>query len=135
MSGLSTQNLPLVLVVDDDPDVLDMLSHVLRARRFRVLTAADTDTALLLCQEHDGRIDALVADLSMPGDLQGRLAREVAAAYPGITIVFCTGIPRYIAVATGLVRPDATYLDKPVNPDVLEGTLRTALKARSAKRP
>ncbi len=44
---------PLVLVADDDPDILKLVSVTLRLEEFRVLTAADGSEALhLACDEH-----------------------------------------------------------------------------------
>ncbi|WP_250036328.1 response regulator [Paractinoplanes maris] len=132
MSTTAGPSSPLVLVVDDDPDFQEMLTHTLKKRGFRVLTALDSETAMATCREHAGAIDAMLADLSLPGDLTGGLARRVAAEFPGITTVFVTGIPRYIALGSGLVPPDAPYLEKPVSPDTLAGLLRTLLARRAA---
>ncbi|MEU8819223.1 response regulator [Actinoplanes sp. NPDC048796] len=117
---------PGVLVVDDDPDVLAAMAHMLQTRGFRVLTAGEGDTAVALCQQH-GDIDVLVADLSLPGDLNGNLARRVTAIHPHIKVVFATGVPRTIALAMGLVQPQAPYLEKPVSPDILESAIRLSL--------
>lgn len=121
---------PVVLVVDDDEDIRDTVAHMLGVRGFRVFTAADRDGALAICRELDGGVDVLVADLSLPGDAGGALARDVTAQYPYVKIVFVTGIPRNIALTMSLVQPDAPYLQKPVNPDVLAALLRSLLPQR-----
>ncbi|WP_250007839.1 response regulator [Actinoplanes sp. M2I2] len=122
----------MVLAVDDDPDVLATISHMLHTRGFRVLTALDTETALTVCQQEGGAIDVLLADLSLPGDLSGRLAQRVSSEFPSIKIIYVTGVPRFVALGSGLVRPDAPYLEKPVNPDALTGLIRRLL-AESAR--
>ncbi|WP_433304052.1 response regulator [Actinoplanes sp. CA-030573] len=118
---------PVVLVVDDDEDIRDTVAHMLDVRGFRVFAAADRDGALSICRELNGDVDVLVADLSLPGDAGGALARDVAARCPSVKVVFVTGIPRHIALTMGLVQPDAPYLQKPVNPDVLAALLRSLL--------
>ena len=132
MTGLSRLFQPMILIVDDDPDVLATTAHMLRVRGFRVVTATDKAAALAACQQAAGQIDALVADLSLPGDLAGDMARSVGAACPQVKTVYVTGIPRHVAVGSGLVRPDAPYLEKPVDPEVLSGVLRSLLSQGAA---
>lgn len=134
MSDLARHYQPVVLVVDDDADVQEIMAHMLDVRGFRVLTAADPESALAVCRAQGGRIDVLIADLSLPGDKDGRLARQVAAEYPQIRIVFATGIPRHIALSSGLVQPDAPYLEKPVSADVLTSLMRSMLPQYSGRR-
>ncbi|MEV4346359.1 response regulator [Actinoplanes sp. NPDC049596] len=121
---------PVVLVVDDEPDIRETMTLMLQSRGFDVVTAAGPDEAMTICQQRDGRIDALVADLSLPGDLNGDLARRVTAAYPHVKVLFATGVPRNIALATGLVDPAAPYLQKPVDAHTLAASLHGLLTAR-----
>ncbi|GAB2585076.1 hypothetical protein Aab01nite_53330 [Paractinoplanes abujensis] len=116
-----------MLVVDDDHDFLDMVSHTLTVRGFDVETASDSDEAMTVCRQRAGGIHVLLADLSLPGDLSGGLARRVAAEYPDVQTIFVTGVPRYIALGGGLVTPDAPYLEKPISPDVLTSLIRSKL--------
>ncbi|WP_127503893.1 response regulator [Actinoplanes solisilvae] len=125
---MSAPATPVVLVVDDDLDFLDTMTHQLGVRGFRVLTAPDSESAMTVCEQEGDAIDVLIADLSLPGDLNGSLARRVSAAYPTVKIVYATGVPRHIAVATGLVPPTAPYLEKPVSADILSGLMRSLIR-------
>jgi DNA-binding response OmpR family regulator len=118
---------PVILLVEDDEDVRDVVSYSLGRRQFEVLTAADNAAAEAICRERAGRIDILIADLSLPGEVPGGLARWVASIYPSIKIVYLSGIPRHVALSSGLVQATAPYLEKPVNPEVLAGTLTSLL--------
>ncbi|WP_306215758.1 response regulator [Actinoplanes sp. RD1] len=118
---------PVVLIVEDDEDVRDLVAHSLGRRGFEVLAAADNSGAEAICRERAGRIDILIADLSLPGEVPGGLARWVASIYPNIKIVYLSGIPRHVALSSGLVQATAPYLEKPVNPEVLAGTLTSLL--------
>jgi len=65
MSESSTEHLPTVLCVDDEPGVLAALERLLRRDGWRVLLASSGQEALeLLARE---RIDVLVCDQAMPG--------------------------------------------------------------------
>ena len=134
MSTPAASSGPVVLVVDDDLDFLATVHYMLEQRGFQVLTASDADAALAICRDRGGAVDVVLADLSLPGDLSGTLAPRIAADHPDIKVIFVTGVPRYIAVASGLVRPDAPYLEKPVNPDVLSGQIRSVLTPPSPSR-
>ena len=125
MGELSSAVRPTVLLVDDDADVCAATAAMLATRGFRVLTASDQRSALDVLEENRDRVGVVVADLSLPGDTRGELARAVSTAHPYVKIVYATGIPRHVALATGLVHPDAPYLEKPVAPDVLAGVVRS----------
>jgi len=55
-----------VLVVDDEPAVLGVVSKMLAQEGFHVLQAGGSSDALRLCKTHQGRIDLLVTDLVLP---------------------------------------------------------------------
>lgn len=112
-----------ILLVDDDLDVLDTTSLMMRTRNFEVLTATNGPEALDICRRFRGQIDAVVADLSIPGDHSG-FTHTVAREFPRVKIIYASGIPRHIALASGLVEPGAPYMEKPVTPDVLESLIR-----------
>jgi len=127
LHGISDFNRPVVLIVEDDDDVSDVMAHMLNQRGFQALSAPDRHTAMTIYQERQGKIDVLVADLSLPGEVPGALARWVASTYPSTRIVYASGIPRHVALTAGLVDPGAPYLEKPVHPDVLTNTLQSLL--------
>ena len=119
---MPTQQL-MILVVDDDTDVLQTTALMLRSRGIEVLSATSGPEAVEICRRYPGQINAVVADLSIPGD-HSNFTQTIAEDYPDIKIIYATGIPRHIALSSGLVRPDAPYLEKPVSPDLLESLIR-----------
>ncbi|GAA2474344.1 response regulator [Winogradskya humida] len=127
MTKPSSGSLPVVLIVEDDADVRDVMSYSLERRGFEVLSAAGTDAATEICKQRSGKIDVLIADLSLPGDTTGGLARWVSTVYPRMKIVYVSGIPRHVALSSGIVQGGAPYLEKPVSPDVLASTVQSLL--------
>jgi DNA-binding NtrC family response regulator len=121
---------PVILVVDDDEDVRETTSLILGTRGFEVLVAASTTEAMTICHARQGRVDALIADLSLPGEGTGELARSVNAAYPAIRMIYATGIPRHVAMNLGLVQPGIPYLEKPLSGDGLVNVLQSVLPRR-----
>lgn len=107
-----------VLVVDDEPDVLDLLTRVLNEANADVLAAPSADAALRLFEQH--RPAVLVSDIGMP-DTDGyellrrlrRLAPEQGGATPAIAL---TAFARQEDRARALESGFTLHLTKPVEP-------------------
>lgn len=112
---------PLVLIVDDEPDLRDIMRRMLERRGFRTLVAADADEALRFGQAHPG-VDFVVTDLGVPG-VRGR---DFARAFDGARMVFISGLPRDLAVADRLIGPDDLLIKKPFTTEELVAALRVA---------
>jgi two-component system, OmpR family, response regulator len=125
---------PVVLIVEDDEDTLAAMAFALEQRGFQVMTSADNHGAEEICRSRAGKVDVLVADLSLPGEAPGSVVQWVAGVYPNIKIVYASGIPRHVALTSGLVQPTAPYLEKPVNPQVLASTLTSLLPQTQSAR-
>lgn len=117
----------MILLVDDDPDILEIMQHLLHRHGLVAVTAPDRDTALAFLRDQDGRVDAVVADLTLPGETAGGLAEEIARLFPDVKLVYASGMSRGDAVSAGLVRPDAPYLQKPVTGKMVIGLLQEVL--------
>jgi len=80
-----------VLVVDDEPQVLDVMTQILHHAGYTVVTACDGDDAMLVFEERHQELRAVVLDMTMPG-LSGKEAyqqmRGITAAIP---IVLASG--------------------------------------------
>jgi DNA-binding response OmpR family regulator len=64
-----------VLVVDDEPDIVDLMRDFLEAEGYTVLTAPEAETAQTLLKEHE--VDCLLLDVMMPGQSGFDLLRAV----------------------------------------------------------
>ena len=91
---------PLVVSVDDEPQVLDALSRMLRAEPFEFRTTTDPEEALAWIRTE--RVALVIADYRMPGmsgttllqlakSTSPRTRRMMLTGYPGETIVIRTG--------------------------------------------
>jgi CheY-like chemotaxis protein len=114
-----------VLVIDDDPDVLDQVSMVLRSRGYAVLAAssrAEGEEMLLQTQP-----DLCVCDLMMEDMDSGFvLCHTAKKLYPDVPVILLTGVTATTGIsfrtqdARGRAWIDADLvLDKPVRPDEL----------------
>jgi len=83
----------VVLVVDDDPDVLDVAADVLELRGFAALRASSGHEAIEVLRRHP-EIDLLFTDVLMPGITGIELARQATALRPGLPVVLTSGYVR-----------------------------------------
>ena len=79
-----------ILVVDDDPQVLDLVSEYLRDFGYHVLEAPSGRTALSLL-DHEARPDLVITDVRMPGMSGLELAAAIAQRGQHVKIVFMSG--------------------------------------------
>ncbi len=80
-----------ILLVDDDPPVLDMLKDIF-ARDYEILTATGGEEAVRLAKQH-GDLATIVMDIKMAGMDGITAARHVREVRPGTPIIFHTGYP------------------------------------------
>ena len=82
-----------ILVVDDEAELLEVASSSLEEIGYKLLTAKDGASALLLIEQHKD-IDMLLTDIIMPGGMNGiELAEKVTSKRPEIKVIFCSGFP------------------------------------------
>jgi PAS domain S-box-containing protein len=120
---------PLVLLIDDDPDVRELFARMMPRRGFQVVLAATGAQGIELA----GRLkpDAIVLDVKMPGmsgwDVLSALKLSDRTAH--LPVIMLTVMQqREIGHALGAV----DYLIKPLDPDSLTSTLRRHIKSSSA---
>jgi CheY-like chemotaxis protein len=123
-----------ILLVEDDPDTLELLGSTLRLAGARPIPAQSVAEAL---RAADGvRLDALVTDIAMPGQdgftLMTLLKDQLGPAMPAVTVAltaFASRADRDRALAAGF----REHLAKPLNPDVLLQTLSDLFAADAAR--
>jgi two-component system response regulator RegA len=115
MSSTSHEDLPLLLLVDDDATLRERLATALRERGFEVRTAGDYDQALALARAESPEL--AVVDLRMPGPSGLELLRDLKELDPETRIVVLTGYGS-IATTVDAMRLGAVhYLQKPADAD------------------
>jgi two-component system probable response regulator PhcQ len=118
-----------VLLVDDEPRVLEGLSRVLRKEPYEILTANGADEAALLMK--DRHVDLVVSDEEMPGMSGTELLARIAGEYPDIMCIVLTGHPT-LPAAVRAINDGKVYqfLTKPCNEIDLAITIRRALEQK-----
>lgn len=116
-----------VLVVEDEPAILEIVELLLRQTGYEVLAAGSPGAALRLAAERVGAIDLLLTDLVMP-EMDGReLARRLEASRPGLKRLFMSGHAADIVAEHGLSDAEANFIAKPFTMDQMLAKVRETL--------
>jgi two-component system CheB/CheR fusion protein len=115
----TTERKPRALIVDDAPDVVEMLAMLLRHSGYEVTTASSAPAALNAAQ--DGSFDVVVSDIGMPGMSGYDLAAALRALpeYAVVPLIALTGFAMYGDRDRALAAGFNAFLAKPINPPAL----------------
>jgi two-component system alkaline phosphatase synthesis response regulator PhoP len=118
-----------ILVVDDEPHIVEVVQDYLKQAGFRVLTARDGQTALTLARhEHP---DLVVLDLMLPGGLDGLDVCRQLRQDPGLAdvpIIMLTARTEETDRLIGLELGADDYITKPFSPREVVARVRAVLR-------
>jgi DNA-binding response OmpR family regulator len=126
-----------ILVVDDDPDILEAISMILESQGYNVITARDGVEGLANLKAE--KPDLMILDLLMPKMDGFAVCKELQdprwAKYKDIPILILTSVReeasrRRYELETGLELDVDDYVEKPVSPDTLLERVGRLIKRR-----
>ena len=127
-----------ILLVDDDPDILDAISIILEAQGYQTVTARDGIDALATLKAE--KPDLMILDLLMPKMDGFAVCKELKdprwAKYADIPILILTSVReeasrRRYELETGMELDVDDYAEKPIAPAILLQRVEKLLKKRS----
>jgi PleD family two-component response regulator len=119
---------PTILVVDDTPDNLHLLSNLFNDE-YRVRIAHNGSKALTICQS-DNPPDLVLLDIMMP-DMDGFEVAQKMREHPSsetIPVIFVTAMDTEDARLKGLELGAVDFVTKPINPDMLQHRVRNFIR-------
>jgi two-component system NtrC family sensor kinase len=123
------RNAPTVLIVDDEPDLADLIADMVHAMGYRAMTAASGHQAQRLFDGRNQHVDAILCDIRMPdGDGPG-LYDWLAAHRPDLTrrIGFVTGDTLGPSAGRFLARTGCPVIEKPFTPADIAAVLSSLI--------
>jgi len=126
-----------ILVVDDDPDILDAITMILESQGYQVVTARDGVEGLANLKAE--KPDLMILDLLMPKMDGWAVCKELQdprwSKYRNIPILILTSVReeasrRRYELETGLELDVDDYLEKPMAPNTLLDRVGKLLKKR-----
>ncbi len=116
-----------ILLVEDEPQIREVLARGLAAQGYRILVAGNGAEGLEVARQNAGPIHLLLTDVVMPL-LNGRdLAAKLATERPETAVLFMSGYAEESIVHGGVVEKGRDFLCKPFTVAELAGRVRQAL--------
>lgn len=115
-----------ILIVDDEPAMVQLTSKTLERLGYRVTGTLDPKEALQLIKADPGGYDLMITDMVMPNLNGAQLAKLVLEIQPGLPIILCSGHCNLSSVESNEIGI-RKFLRKPVALDDLEKEVRTVL--------
>ncbi|HYA86593.1 MAG TPA: response regulator [Nitrospirota bacterium] len=122
-----------ILIIDDEPDIVDLVSYNLKKDGFRVMTASDGEEALNKIQKD--KFDLVVLDLMLPNIQGGELCRIMKndPRTAGIPIIMLTAKGEEGDRVMGLENGADDYITKPFSVRELIARIKAVLRRAGEK--
>ena len=117
----------VVLVVEDEPVILMILTDYLSGQGYRVLQAENGEQAfeILASKPH---LDMLITDFRLPGGISGvQIAEPAVKLRPDLKVIFISGYPQEILDCNSPITRNAPILAKPFDLDTLQEHIQRLL--------
>jgi len=122
----------LILLVDDEPNIIELASLYLKQEGFRIISAGDGETALELAEREQPAL--MVLDLMLPRLDGWEVCRRIRAV-SDLPILMLTARDDDIDKIVGLELGADDYLTKPFNPRELVARVKAILRRTEPRRP
>lgn len=120
-----------ILVVEDEPLLLELTRHFLESHGYKVIQAASGMEALTLWEANKNKINLLFTDVVMPGGMNGRqLAERLHAEQSQLKIVYTSGYSAGILGKNFVLQEGINFLQKPYHRRQLVKMIRDVLDAK-----
>jgi two-component system cell cycle sensor histidine kinase/response regulator CckA len=119
-----------ILIVEDEPTILNLARLMLESLGYRVLTTSSPFEAVRIAREHADEIHLLLSDVVMP-EMNGReLADRLTSLRPGITCLFMSGYTSDVIARHGVLEKGINHIEKPFSIQTLAAKVREALSSK-----
>jgi two-component system cell cycle sensor histidine kinase/response regulator CckA len=120
-----------ILVVEDDPLVLDLTVRLLASRGYRVQAANNGQEALEMSERDDNDIHLLLTDLILPKIGGWELSERLQKQRPDMQVLYMSGYGDDTSVARRVLDADRPLLTKPFDVEALADKVRAVLDGNS----
>src|SRR5438874_2084028 len=116
-----------ILLVEDEPEVRNVICRVLGKHGFTVLQAADGLDALELLNSQTAPIDLLISDVVMPNMNGIELRKRLLETRPDLKVIFLSGYPEGMLQRETLSAKNTFLIEKPFTPSQLADKVKAVL--------
>jgi len=119
-----------ILLVEDEPMILEMTTTMLEELGYRVLPAPSPGESIRLAKEHPDQIHLLMTDVVMP-EMNGRdLSMYLIKLYPDLKHLFMSGYTANVIAHQGVLDKGVAFIQKPFSLKDLAGMIRKVLDTK-----
>jgi DNA-binding NtrC family response regulator len=122
-----TETAGRILIVDDEPSLLKMMTVYLRRLGYTVVTAGGPEKAWAEVEAAAPSFAVAVLDATMNGIPLGDLAARMLAANPRLCVIAASGYPVDMAPLEAVAPGRVMFLHKPFTPEMLGNAVRRML--------
>ncbi|HWD20012.1 MAG TPA: response regulator [Verrucomicrobiae bacterium] len=117
-----------ILVVEDEPELRNMVCEILRQYGYTTLSAGSGPEAVPIWRQHAARVDLLLTDMVMPGNMSGKeLAERLKVENPRLKSIFTSGYSVEVMANDLGMKRGLNFLQKPYHPRALLKVVRDCL--------
>jgi response regulator RpfG family c-di-GMP phosphodiesterase len=119
-----------ILLVEDDPDILNISKMILETQGYTMLVASSPGEAIRVAGEHSGEVHLLLTDVVMPEMNGWVLSENLLSLYPHIRRLFMSGYTADVIVQRGVLQEGVFFIEKPFLPETLAAKVREVLDSK-----
>ncbi|GAB4169490.1 MAG: hypothetical protein Kow00108_03210 [Calditrichia bacterium] len=122
-----TKGSGVIAVVDDEPDVAELLDQMLLEFGYTVISFVSPKEMLKTFKKDSSQFDLIITDTTMPEMTGDVLAKKIRKIRPDIPIIICTGYSKRINKEKATKLGNAAFMEKPFDAQSLMKTVRSLL--------
>ncbi|RME70023.1 MAG: response regulator, partial [Chloroflexi bacterium] len=121
-----------ILLVEDNPEVRELVEHILRSQGYNLLQAEDGLNALLLARDYTGPIDLVITDVVMPNMSGPVMVSQLKQLKPGLKVLYMSGYTGNVLARHNVLEADTQFIGKPFSPVELTQKIRQVLDSNGS---
>lgn len=125
-------NLPLILVVDDEPEIREIIMEILGETDATILSASNGEEALIVIDRYP--IDLIISDVNMPKMGGFELLKQVHQNHPDILTIIITSAGDKETILKALQLHAFDFFEKPITADFLISKVKNILEVCNNKK-
>ncbi len=125
----------VVLVVEDEPSVLDLTRAMLESLGYQAVAARTPGEALAMVAAGTNPLHLLLTDVVMPEGNGRELEEKIRLTHPGLKVLFMSGYTADLIAPGGILDEGRPFIQKPFSLHTLAARVRAALDQTADQKP
>ena len=120
---------PVILLVEDDPDVSEVLCEMIERMKYEVVACSNAITALDVLRENPGQFSLIITDYMMPQSSGSDFIRRLKVEFPALPVLMMSGYsPEKLEDVMQENPAVRGFLQKPIESENLQASIKAAIE-------